>query len=152
MLATKFGLPGADHPNHQGASPRWIRRALEASLRRLGTDQLNPPMFDTANPANARRAEIIEALSKVASQAGIRLPQLAHAFVRAHPAVTSVIIGPRTPQQLQDSIAAADIVLSDDVLDAIDAIVPPGTDVNPADTYNATPPSIADPRQRRQAA
>jgi aryl-alcohol dehydrogenase-like predicted oxidoreductase len=113
--------------------------------------KLNPPMFDTANPANARRAEIVDALAKVADQAGITLPQLAHAFVRAHPAITSVIIGPRTPQQLQDTIAASDIVLNDDVLDAVDAIVPPGTDVNPADGYHTTPPSIADPRERRRA-
>ncbi|WP_319355015.1 hypothetical protein [Streptomyces ipomoeae] len=62
-----------------------------------------------------------------------------------------MIIGPRTPQKLQDTIAASDIVLTDDVLDAIDAIVPPGTDVNPADGDHATPPSIADPRERRRA-
>ncbi|MFJ9559848.1 hypothetical protein ACIRQQ_07395 [Streptomyces fuscichromogenes] len=43
-------------------------------------------------------------------------------------------------------------MLSNDVLDAIDEIVPPGTDVNPADRYNATPPSIADPQQRRRGA
>jgi diketogulonate reductase-like aldo/keto reductase len=102
-------------------------------------------MFDTTTPANARHAEIADALTKVADQASITLPQPAHAFVRAHPAVTFVIIGPRTPQQLEDSIAASDVVLTDDVLDAIDAIVPPGTDVNPADGYHTTPPSFADP-------
>jgi hypothetical protein len=61
-----------------------------------------------------------------------------------------VIIGPRTPQQLEDLIRASDLVLTDDVLDAIDAIVPPGTDVNPADMYLTTPPSIAEPQRRRR--
>lgn len=113
---------------------------------------LNPPMFDTANPANARRAEIVTALTGLAEQAGMPLPHLAHAFVRAHPAITSVIIGPRTPQQLGDSIASSDIVLTKDVLDAVDAIVPPGTEVNPADRYHTTPPSLTDARERRRRA
>jgi aryl-alcohol dehydrogenase-like predicted oxidoreductase len=250
VLATKFGLPGPGGPNHQGASPRWIRRAIEASLHRLRTDHidlyqlhrydwntgldetlgaltdlqraglirtfghssfpaekiaeaqwaaehrgsarflteqpsysivnravevavlptaqryhmgvlsysalangwlsgrdlgdnhramLNPPMFDTTNPANARRAEVVDALTQLAAQAGLPLPHLAHAFARAHPAITTVIIGPRTPQQLEDSIASSDIVLTDDILDAIDEIVPPGTDVNPADTATTSP-------------
>src|ERR1700684_2880140 len=41
VLATKFGLPVGDDPDRQGASPRWIARAVEDSLRRLGTDYLD---------------------------------------------------------------------------------------------------------------
>ena len=54
-------------------------------------------------------------------------------FALAHPAVSAVLIGPRTPEQLADLLTLADIRLDDDTLQAIDAIVPPGTDVNPAD-------------------
>ena len=42
VLATKAGLPmGPDDPNRQGASPRWLVRALEDSLRRLQTDHVD---------------------------------------------------------------------------------------------------------------
>ena len=70
--------------------------------------------------------------------------------MRAHPAVTSVIIGPRTLEQLDDLLAGADVALSGDVLDRIDEIVPPGVDLNPADTRFATPPDLdlAEPRRR----
>jgi aryl-alcohol dehydrogenase-like predicted oxidoreductase len=70
--------------------------------------------------------------------------------VRAHPAVTSVIIGPRTPAQLDDLLAGADVELEGDILDRIDEIVGPGTELNPADNAFATPPAIEDKRLRRR--
>jgi aryl-alcohol dehydrogenase-like predicted oxidoreductase len=261
ILATKFGLPAGTGPNTRGASPRWIKRAVEASLQRLQTDYIDlyqlhrydwdtgldetlgaltdlqrsgvirafghstfpvekiveaqwiaerrgharflteqpkysivtrsvevavlptakrydmgvlsygplasgwlsgrdiagshraeraPQAFDLSIAANQRRAEIVKNLTGVAADAGLPLAHLATAFVRAHPAITSVIIGPRTPEQLADSLAAADVQLSDDVLDRIDEIAPPGVEVNPDDMYLATPPSIQDPTQRRR--
>ena len=72
------------------------------------------------------------------------------AFVRAHPAVTAVIIGPRTPDQLSDLLAGTDVELSEDVLERIDEIVAPGTELNPADNYFATPPAVEDKRLRRR--
>ncbi len=50
-----------------------------------------------------------------------------------HPAVTAAIIGPRTMEHLESQLGAADVQLTDDVLDRIDEIVPPGVNVNPAD-------------------
>jgi aryl-alcohol dehydrogenase-like predicted oxidoreductase len=41
ILATKFGLPMSDEPNHRGNSRRWILREVEASLQRLGTDYID---------------------------------------------------------------------------------------------------------------
>jgi aryl-alcohol dehydrogenase-like predicted oxidoreductase len=41
-------------------------------------------------------------------------------------AVTSAIIGPRTMEHLESQLVAADVELSDDALDRIDAIVLPG--------------------------
>jgi aryl-alcohol dehydrogenase-like predicted oxidoreductase len=61
------------------------------------------------------------------------LVQMAIAFVIRHPAVTAAIIGPRTMEQLESQLPAAGTVLGDDVLDAIDEIVAPGVNVNPAD-------------------
>ncbi|MFD7505229.1 aldo/keto reductase [Streptomyces sp. NPDC059850] len=105
--------------------------------------------FDPSRPENARKLEAVGELSKLASDAGLSLPHLAVAFVRAHPAITSVIIGPRTMEQLEDLLAGAEAELSADVLDRIDEIVPPGTDLNRADSYYV-PPSLADKTLRRR--
>jgi aryl-alcohol dehydrogenase-like predicted oxidoreductase len=107
------------------------------------------PMFDLSTPGVQAKADAVERLSKLAGEAGLPLAHLAIAFVRAHPAVTSVLIGPRTPEQLADLLASTDVVLSEDVLDRIDEIVPPGVDVNPADIY-FTPEALADKRLRRR--
>ena len=110
-----------------------------------------PTMYDATIPENKAKAEAVAALSVVARDAGLSLPHLALGFVLAHSAITSVIIGPRTLDQLTSLLPAADIQLSRDILDRIDDIVPPGVDVNPADNYAATPPAIADSRLRRRA-
>ena len=262
VLATKFGLPRETDPNYQGGSPRWIKRAIEDSLRRLDVDHVDlyqlhrfdpltdidetlgalsdlvrsgkvraigsstfpveriveaqwvaerrghqrfrteqprysifsrtieasvlptaqrygmgvlsyaplssgwlsgradptqgartaraPQAFDVTLPANKAKLEAVDALTKLAADAGIPLTHLAIAFVRAHPAITAVLIGPRTPSQLDDLLAGADVELTDDVLDRIDDIVAPGTEINPADTMFATPPAITDKRLRRR--
>lgn len=259
VLATKAHLPMGDDPNQQGNSRRWLVRALEDSLRRLGTDhvdlyQIHRPAPDTdieetlaaltdlisagkvraigtsAFPASElvqaqwvserrglarfrteqptysildrgierevlpvaqqygmgtlvwsplaggmltgrirkgqqagtrrsgydfrymsdeRRLDAVEQLVALAEESGLPLTHLALAFVIAHPGVTSAILGPRTMPQLDDLLAAADTTLTDDVLDRIDAIVPPGTDVSPLDTAYA-PPSVTDPTLRRR--
>jgi aryl-alcohol dehydrogenase-like predicted oxidoreductase len=261
VLATKFSLPMGPDANQRGGSPRWIKQAVENSLRRLGTDYIDlyqmhrpdpdtdidetlaalsdlvhagkvrvigsslfpaeqiveaqwsaergghqrfrteqppysillrgveadrlpiaqkygmgvltfgplssgwlsgradptsghrnagmaRPLFDLSIPANQLKLQAVERLTKLAAQAGMPLSHLATAFVRAHPAVTSVLIGPRRPQHLQDLLASADVELSPDVLDAIDEIVPPGTNINPGDIF-FTNPAIANPHLRR---
>jgi hypothetical protein len=47
--------------------------------------------------------------------------------------VTSAIIGPRTMEQLDDLLGGVDVTLTDEILDRIDEIVPPGTDVGTLD-------------------
>jgi aryl-alcohol dehydrogenase-like predicted oxidoreductase len=262
VLATKFALPMGSDANHSGGSRRWIMRAVEDSLRRLGTDYIDlyqmhrpdyttdidetlsalsdlvrsgkvraigsstflaeliveaqwaaekgghhrfrteqprysiltrtieggvlptaqrygmgvltygplssgwlsgradptqghravtaPSAFDMTVPANQARLEAVHQLTKLAADAGMPLSHLALAFVRSHPAVTSVLIGPRTPAHLDDLLAGADVELSEDVLDRIDEIVPPGTENNPADNYLAASPAIEDKRLRRR--
>ncbi|MFF7309798.1 aldo/keto reductase [Streptomyces sp. NPDC008137] len=108
-----------------------------------------PERFDTSLPANRARLDAVEQLAGVADQAGLTMIQLALGFVTAHPGVTSALIGPRTPDHLTAQLAAADTVLTADVLDAIDAIVPPGTDLAPHEKHD-TPPALLDPSLRRR--
>lgn len=263
VLATKFGLPMGDDPNQGGGSARWIRRAVEDSLRRLDTDRidlyqmhrpdpatdidetlaalsdlvragkvravggsffapeetveaqwtaerrghhrlrteqspysvltrgvenrvlptaqrygmgvltfgplnsgwlsgradptsghrnagLGAKMFDLSQPGVRAKADAVRKLTALAAEAGLPLTHLATAFVLAHPAVTTVLIGPRRPEHLADLLAGADVELGNDILDRIDAVVPPGVDVNPDDFFvNPTPP-ITDKRLRRR--
>jgi aryl-alcohol dehydrogenase-like predicted oxidoreductase len=108
-----------------------------------------PQRFDLAIPANRTRMDAVERLAKVADEAGLTLIQLALGFVTAHPAVTSAIIGPRTLDHLHSQLAAAETVLSADLLNAIDEIVAPGTDLAPHEKYD-TPPALLDASLRRR--
>ena len=76
----------------------------------------------------------------MAEDAGLSLIHLALAFTLTHPAVTAPIIGPRTMEQLESQLGAVDVTLSDDILDRIDKIVPPGVTLNRDDSgYNRRP-------------
>jgi len=92
-----------------------------------------PQRYDLSLPANQRKLEVADALGRLADEAGISLIHMALAFVIRHPAVTSAIIGPRTMEQLESQIGAADVQLDDALLDRIDEIIPPASNVNPAD-------------------
>jgi aryl-alcohol dehydrogenase-like predicted oxidoreductase len=95
--------------------------------------------FDLSLPANQRKLEAAEALAELAEEAGLSLIELAIAFVLNHPAVTAAIIGPRTMEQLESQLPAAEVVLEEALLDRLDEIVPPGTNLNPADGGWANP-------------
>ena len=79
------------------------------------------------------------------------LIHLAIAFVLNHPAVAAAIIGPRTMEQLESQLGAADVKLDQALLDRIDQIVPPGTNFSFADA-GWTPPAVEDPTLRRRSA
>ncbi|WP_039629053.1 aldo/keto reductase [Streptomyces sp. 769] len=108
-----------------------------------------PQLFDTSLPGNAAKLTAVTELKKVAADAGLTLPALATGFVLSHPAITSVIIGPRTHDQLTSLLDTAGTVLSGDVLDRIDEIVPPGTDLN-HDITHYDPPALRDKALRRR--
>jgi aryl-alcohol dehydrogenase-like predicted oxidoreductase len=108
-----------------------------------------PARYDHTLPANAAKLEAVERLAVLAEEAGLSLVHLALAFVLQHPAVTSVIIGPRTLDQLESQLGAVKVTLTSDILDRIDDIVPPGVTLNPADT-GYQPPAITDPSRRRR--
>ncbi|TQM09631.1 aldo/keto reductase [Pseudonocardia kunmingensis] len=256
VLATKFGRPTGQDPNHQGASRRWIVTAVENSLRRLRTDhidlyQLHRPDpstdveetlaaltdlvrsgkvraigasgtpapaiveaqwvaqrrglagFHTEQPVysilnrgierevlpttqrfgmgtlvwgplgqglltgrvrrdhndlkraglvrhltDERRLAVVEELVPLAAEAGLPMTHLAMAFTTAHPGVTCALLGARTEQHLDDLLAGVEVTLSDDVLDRIDEIVPPGTDVGVLD-QSYRPPALEEASLRR---
>ena len=75
----------------------------------------------------------MEELAAIADGAGISMTHMAVSFTLAHPAVTSAIVGVRTPQQIEELIAGADLRLDEDTLDAIDAVVPPGSTLDEND-------------------
>jgi aryl-alcohol dehydrogenase-like predicted oxidoreductase len=108
-----------------------------------------PQRYDMSLPGNQAKLEAAEKLAGLADETGLSLIHLALAFVTSHPAVTSAIIGPRTMEQLESQLGAADIVLTSDILDQIDEIVPPGTNLNPPDR-GYEPPALTDPSLRRR--
>ncbi|WP_327116060.1 aldo/keto reductase [Nocardia sp. NBC_01730] len=107
-------------------------------------------VFDRDSPANQAKARAAQQLRELADSAGLPMTHLALGFARSHPAVNAVLIGPRTHEQLDDLLASADITLDGNVLDRIDEIVEPGSDINPADNYDSAIPAIADKRLRRR--
>ncbi len=111
-------------------SGRWRRGGETLTSKRIG---ILPKLFDTTLPVNQRKLEAVYALTDLADEAGLTLIELALAFVIRHPAVTAAIIGPRTMEHLESQLTAVDVTLTDDVLDRIDEIVPPGVNINPDD-------------------
>lgn len=89
--------------------------------------------YDLSLPENQRKLDAADALAQLADEAGLSLVEMAIAFVVNHPDITSAIIGPRTMEQLESQLPAAEVTLTADVLDRIDAIVAPGVNLNPAD-------------------
>ena len=104
--------------------------------------------FDLSLPENQRKLDAVDQLSQLADEARISLIELSIAFVLRHPAVSAAIIGPRTMDHLQSQLSAADVVLSDDVLDRIDQINPPGVTINHADN-GWTQPALQPANRRR---
>jgi aryl-alcohol dehydrogenase-like predicted oxidoreductase len=104
--------------------------------------------FDPKRPSAGRKHGLVTALEQVAAQAGCSLTALSMAFAVEHPAVTSAIVGPRTLEQLRGLLPLADIRLDGDTLDRIDALVPPGTDVEALDRWYHPPALAVDARRR----
>jgi len=116
----------------------------------VGRAALRPEWFDPAHPVTARKLDAVEQLVVLAKDVGCTLSALATAFPLAHRAVTSVIIGPRTAEQLGDSLASMDLRLDDDTLDRIDEIVPPGSDIYSPQSASLELPWLTDAALRRR--
>jgi aryl-alcohol dehydrogenase-like predicted oxidoreductase len=112
---------------------RFDRSAESRAVRGAQRADWLAALYDESRPEVQRKLDVVEELVRLADEAGTTLPRLAIAFVLAHPAVTSAIIGPRTMEQLEDLLEASDLRLDDATLDAIDALVPPGSLVDEHD-------------------
>lgn len=117
-----------------------VRRGQQTDLRR---SRLFAALHDE------RRIDAVEQLIALAAEADVSLTHLALAFVIAHPGVSAALIGPRTMEQLDDLLAAGNVELTDELLDRIDAIVPPGTGVGRMDQEYNTPPIVTAELRRR---
>jgi aryl-alcohol dehydrogenase-like predicted oxidoreductase len=126
-------------PDPRSRSIRWAEKRSRVSAR-----------YDLSRAPAQRKLDAVEALTRVAEEAGLRLAHLAVAFTLAHPGVSSSIIGPRTLEQLEDLLAGAEVRLGDDVLEAIDSVVPPGTVLDDVDR-GWEEPWMAPARRRRSA-
>ena len=107
-----------------------------------------PARYDLSLPGNQKKLEAADAFAVLAEEAGTTLVKLAIAFTLKHPAVTSAIIGPRTMEHLESQLGADEVALSDEVLDRIDKIVPPGKNLSSADGGWDNPALAARARRR----
>ncbi|MFJ3959151.1 aldo/keto reductase [Arthrobacter sp. NPDC090010] len=121
-----------------------------SEMRLEGFREMISYKFDLSKGGNQRKLHAVEQLLRLSAESGIPLTHLALSFAASHPAVSSVLLGPRTTAQLDDLLAASSVRLSNDVLDRIDEIVPPATDLNPEDV-DYTPPHLQDPSLRRRS-
>ena len=128
-------------------SGKWRKNAKDleptSEARKRLTDR-----YDLSLPANQRKLDAADQLAQLAEEAGISLIEMAIAFVTNHPAVTAAIIGPRTMEQLESQLPAADVALSAEILNRIDEIVTPGANINPADGGWQSP-ALQPPARRR---
>ena len=94
------------------------RRGVEppAGSRHLG-DWSEPPVHD-----EDKLYDTIEELVAIGEDHGVSAARVALAYIMAKPAVTSVIIGARTAEQLEDNLAAAEMTLSDDEMERLDKV------------------------------
>jgi aryl-alcohol dehydrogenase-like predicted oxidoreductase len=117
-----------------------IRKGHQSDLRRAERFR---------HMTDERRLDVVEQVLALAADVEIPVTHLAMAFAIAHPGVTAALIGPRTMDQLEDLLVGADVSLSDEILDRIDEIVTPGTDIGMLDMAYQ-PPAIIDPSLRRR--
>ena len=129
-------------PLAQGLLTGRVRKGQQTDLRRTA-------IF--SHMRDERRLDAVEKIIPLADEAGLPMTHLAMAFAIAHPGMTSALIGPRTMEQLDDLLAGVDVTLTDDILDQLDEIVPPGTDVGTLDMAYR-PPALQQPGLRRRPA
>ena len=127
-------------PLGQGMLTGRVRRGQHTDVRRA---RIHKAFSDD------RRLDAVEQLIPLAEEAGLSMTHLAMAFAIAHPGVTSALLGARTMEQFDDLLAGVDVALTDDVLDRIDEIVPPGTDIGTLDQAYV-PPALHNTSLRRR--
>jgi aryl-alcohol dehydrogenase-like predicted oxidoreductase len=142
-VAQRFGMGIMVYsPLGQGMLTGRVRKGQQTDVRRAAYMK---------HLKDERRLDAVEQIIPLAQHAGLSMTHLAMAFAIAHPGVTSAILGPRTMEQLDDLLAGVDVTLTDEILDRIDEIVPPGTDVGALDQAYL-PPALQRSDLRRRPA
>ncbi|MGB3335743.1 MAG: aldo/keto reductase [Devosia sp.] len=106
-------------------SGKYKRDQMPTGATRLGENpKRGMEAFDKRN-ANIVTWEVIGAVEDIAKVRGITMAQVALAWVAAQPAVTSVILGARTTEQLKDNLGAASVVLTHEDIAKLSAVSKP---------------------------
>ena len=129
---------------------KYQRSAAPARGTRAARSFFRKEWWDFESERAQRKFDLLDALGAIADELGHSLTHVAMAFSHHHPAITSAIIGPRTPAQLEDVLAGEALRLDTETLDRIDALLPPGTDVDPSNAVELNP-ELAKARRRRSA-
>jgi aryl-alcohol dehydrogenase-like predicted oxidoreductase len=124
-MTQKFGIANIVWSPLEGG---W----LTGKYRRQSGNPLDTPraekwIGDVSNPKFQKRLDVVEELIPLAEKKGIPLARFANAWALHHPAVTSVIIGPRTMEQLEDSLTVPEVEITAEESATIDRLVPPGS-------------------------
>jgi aryl-alcohol dehydrogenase-like predicted oxidoreductase len=124
-MAQKFGIANIVWSPLEGG---WLSgKYRRDSGNPKDTQRAEKWIGDLANPKFEKRLEIVEQLIPLAERKGVSMAQFANAWALRHPAVTSVIIGPRTMEQLEDSLGVWDVRITAEEAAEIDRLVPTGT-------------------------
>jgi len=87
------------------------------------------PLEEAPRRAIERNFRAVDEAAAVAAELGATIPQVAIGWLLHQPGVTAPILGPRTLEQLEDVLAAADLQLSDDQVERL------GRHTAPSETY-----------------
>ncbi|WP_030440357.1 aldo/keto reductase [Actinoplanes subtropicus] len=90
--------------------------AAPAGSRHL-SDWDEPPVHD-----EDKLYDTIEVAVKIGESHGVSAARVSLAYIAQKPGVTSVIVGARTPSQLRDNLAAADLELTPDEIQSLDDV------------------------------
>jgi aryl-alcohol dehydrogenase-like predicted oxidoreductase len=128
-------------PLAKGMLTGRVRKGQQTDLRRAAV---------ITSFSDEHRLDAVEQIIPLAEEAGLSMTHLAIAFAIAHPDVTSAIIGPRTMEHLDDLLAGVDVTLTDEILDRIDELAPPGSDIDARDAYYQAPAIVHAKLRRRR--
>ncbi|WEK06280.1 MAG: aldo/keto reductase [Candidatus Devosia phytovorans] len=106
-------------------SGKYKRDQMPSGATRLGENpKRGMEAFDKRN-SNAVTWDVIGAVEDIAKARGASMAQVALAWVAAQPAVTSVILGARTTDQLKDNLGAAALTLTPEEIATLSAVSKP---------------------------
>lgn len=101
-------------------SGKYRRNADAPQGSRQLTDWNEPPVYD-----REKLYDTVEVLVEIGEARGVSAAQVALAYLLGRPAVTTLVIGARTEEQLADNLAAADLKLDDDERARLDTVSAP---------------------------